>query len=88
MGTKSGFQIWHVDADLVGRLDEIPAEVLPIVKDIAERRNKAANMEIFVQVAVDGEFSEKSPPVPVKVGDLVGKDELTQLVLDHTTVEE
>jgi hypothetical protein len=87
MGTKSPFQNWHIDAYLEGRLDEVPAEALPIVKDIAERRTKAAAIELGVRVVVDGEDPEKRPPISLTVGDLVGKDELTQLVVDHTDEE-
>lgn len=32
------FRNWMIDAYLEGRADEIPAEALPVVKDIAGRR--------------------------------------------------
>jgi hypothetical protein len=41
MVTKSEFSNWMVDAYLEGRLDEIPESVLPVVRDVAERRNPA-----------------------------------------------
>lgn len=34
------FKNWMIDAYLEGRLDEIPAECLDAVKDVAARRNR------------------------------------------------
>lgn len=41
MVQTSTFSNHHVEAYLEGRLQDIPEDILPIVKDIAERRSKA-----------------------------------------------
>ena len=60
MGGKSAFRNWHVEAYLEGRADEIPADLLPKVKEIAERRvAESAQLTDVPADASDGQ--EKRP---------------------------
>lgn len=45
MGGKSSFKNWMIDAYLAGDLENIPENLLSLVKDIAERR-KAYQAEV------------------------------------------